>query len=129
MIIAGVTGQGEGEVEVEGCDQRLGLASNKISAGQISSSLEGSSPDQGRLDNPGGAWCFQWSKLKETKTQHIYWQVDLGSPHLLAGFESQGPPESLYGVAYISYISLSLEISFSVFQCRPGSPRCRGAAR
>ena len=105
--MSGVAGQGEGE----GCDQRLGLASNKISADQITSSLPGSSPAQGRLDNPGGAWCFQWSKLAETKTRHIYWQVDLGSPHLLSGFESQGPPESLYGVSYISYISLSLEIS------------------
>ena len=107
MIIAGVTGQGEGE----GCDQSLGLASNKISAGQISSSLPGSGPAQGRLNNPGGAWCFQWSKLNQSRSPHIYWQVDLGSPHLLAGFEVQGPPESLYGVSYISYISLSLETS------------------
>ena len=37
--------------------------------------------------------------------------MDLGSPHLLSGFEVQGPPESLYGVSYISYISLSLQTS------------------
>ena len=107
IIIAGVAGEGEGE----GCDQSLGLASNKIPAEQISSSLPGSSPNQGRLNNPGGAWCFQWSKLKESRSHHIYWQVDLGSPHLLSGFDSQGPPESLYGVTYISYISLSLQTS------------------
>ena len=105
IITGGVAGQGEG------CDQSLGLESNKISAEQISSSLPGSEPSQGRLNNPGGAWCFQWSKLKESQSPHIYWEVDLASPHLLSGLEVQGPPESLYGVSYISYISLSLQTS------------------
>ena len=94
----------------EGCDESLGLANNEISAGQISSSLDLSRPDQARLNNRDSAWCFQWSKLNSSGG-HISWQVDLLSPRLVSGLQLQGPPSALAPPAYISYIGLTVAVS------------------
>ena len=93
-----------------GCDVGLGLKTSKISDSQITSSLLASNPQHGRLDHPTSAWCFEWAKVQDTG-EDIYLEIDLGDTRLVSGFQSQGPPGALHSLEYISYISLSMEVS------------------
>ena len=43
--------------------------------------------------------------------QKASWTVDLGSPHLVSGLITQGPPESLHPPDYMRYISLTVLLS------------------
>ena len=77
---------------------------------QISSSLPDSTPQNGRLHHPSSAWCFLYSKVHGSQDD-VFFQVDLGSPRLVSGFQSQGPPSTLHDKDYMRYISLTVEIS------------------
>ena len=41
----------------------------------------------------------------------VFLEIDLGQPSLVAGFQSQGPPSSKYGLEYMRYISLGVDVS------------------
>ena len=56
------------------------------------------------------AWCFEWAKVQDMQ-EDIFMEIDLGKEHLVSGFQSQGPPGALYSKEYISYISLSMDVS------------------
>lgn len=62
----------------------------------------------GRLNSPTSAWCFHYDKFIGQKAFFI---VDLGSVHLISGFQSQGPPASLYPREYLRYVGLEVEFS------------------
>ena len=62
----------------------------------------------GRLNNPNSAWCFHYDKFIGQKA---YFSVDLGSVHLISGFQSQGPPQALHPKEYLRYVGLEIEHS------------------
>ena len=92
------------------CDGPLGLQSGQIADHQISSSVANSHPEDGRLNHNSSAWCFLYSEVQRSG-EDVYLEVDLGRPRLLSGLQTQGPPASLYGAAYMRYISLGVHIS------------------
>ena len=93
-----------------GCDGPLGLQSGAIPDRQISSSLQHSNPEHGRLDHPDSAWCFLYSQVQREGGE-VFLEVDLGRPQLLSGLQTQGPPAALYPASYMRYISLAVELS------------------
>lgn len=66
------------------------------------------SASRGRLNDPNNAWCFHYEKFIGQKA---FFTVDLGSVHLVSGFQSQGPPQKLHPKEYLRYVGLEIQLS------------------
>jgi hypothetical protein len=67
----------------------------------------------GRLNNPEDAWCFHVDKIVG---QRVTFAVDLGSVHLISGFQSQGPPRARHPVEYLRYVGLEIQHSLDGYK-------------
>ena len=70
----------------------------------------------GRLNNPDDAWCFLYERV--SATDRVSFTVDLGSPHLVSGFQSQGPPRNRHGEDYLRYVGLKVRLSMDGIRWR-----------
>ena len=77
----------------------------------FSATVNTTSATSGRLNHPSDAWCFNLAGLDPQSGKNVIFSVDLGEPHLISGFQSQGPPKRRHDEDYYHYVGLQFQTS------------------